>query len=307
MYLQPLNASAGPRAPMAMMIRSAAGLPVAIGMLLCACATVPQDRGRVTSGPPWSGAPAPGQLQRGAPPAQNFNLSRWKLTLPSGEDVQVTELNDGFAQAGVFYTDPRTGGMVFRTPNIAGSTEGSKYSRTELREMRIPTESAKADANNWTPEEGGTLRARLSVDRVSRTGDADKVGRVVIGQIHGPDAEVVRLYYEKKPDQARGRVYAGLDSFDNETTWSPDIVPNDEGGGIALGEVFSYQIRLAGRELSVIVQPPAGGSRTLTKTIDADYLGTNQYFKAGVYNQNNTGEAGDYAQATFFALEQSHP
>ena len=30
------------------------------------------------------------------------------------------------------------------------------------------------------------------------------------------------------------------------------------------------------------------------------------YFKAGVYNQNNSGEAADYVQATFYQLENSH-
>jgi len=31
------------------------------------------------------------------------------------------------------------------------------------------------------------------------------------------------------------------------------------------------------------------------------------YFKAGVYNQNNTGTASDYVQATFYSLTHSHP
>ncbi|KST62343.1 hypothetical protein BC008_09230 [Mastigocoleus testarum BC008] len=30
------------------------------------------------------------------------------------------------------------------------------------------------------------------------------------------------------------------------------------------------------------------------------------YFKAGVYNQNNTGDSKDYAQATFYALDNNH-
>lgn len=30
------------------------------------------------------------------------------------------------------------------------------------------------------------------------------------------------------------------------------------------------------------------------------------YFKAGVYNQNNTGEGSDYVQATFYQLDNSH-
>ncbi len=30
------------------------------------------------------------------------------------------------------------------------------------------------------------------------------------------------------------------------------------------------------------------------------------YFKAGVYNQNNTGNDSDYVQATFYSLVVSH-
>src|SRR3546814_13743947 len=83
--------------------------------------------------------------------------------------------------------------MVFRCPNIAGTTRSTHYSRTELRELLDPDNtSAKADSNNWTPEQGGWLRAKLRVDHVSTTGDAGKYGRVIIGQIHGPVSEPVR-------------------------------------------------------------------------------------------------------------------
>ena len=38
------------------------------------------------------------------------------------------------------------------------------------------------------------------------------------------------------------------------------------------------------------------------------HTGSDQYmyFKAGVYNQNNTGSADDYVQATFYSLSNSH-
>lgn len=280
---------------------------------LCACAVQPPPSsddgpGSVRLSPDVHVPLAPAVLRPGeAVPARRFDLARWKLTIPSGEDIQVDELNAGYSLPGAFYIDPETGGMVFRVPNRAGTTENSTYSRTELREMRLPTESAKADANNWTMEQGGTLKARLRVDAVSTTGDPDKVGRIVIGQIHGPDSEVIRLYYRKKPDEPKGRIYAGLDSVDNDNTYSPDIVGNANGAGIALGEVFAYQIRLRGEQLSVIVEPESGPASLYTVSIDPAYAGLNLYFKAGVYNQNNTGDAGDYAQATFFALETSHP
>jgi hypothetical protein len=281
-------------------------------VLLAACSS--GGDGAVVTDPPVASGPDGGAVSAGdggtldtrQPPSRNFDLSQWKLTLPSGEEVKTVELNSGYSMADVFYTDPDTGGMVFRCPNIGGTTPNSKFSRTELREMLAPDGPAYADENNWTTTSGGTLRATLRVDHVSTTGDDYKVGRVIIGQIHGEGAEVIRLYYHKRPDEAKGRIYGGLDSADNVNGWSPDIIPNSNGGGIALGEVFSYEISLHGLQLSVRIEPAAGDAVTYYKDIDPGYEGTNLYFKAGVYNQNNTGDVSDYAQATFLALTQEH-
>jgi hypothetical protein len=240
------------------------------------------------------------------PPSRNFDLSHWKLTIPSGQDIQADVLNDGYTLANAFYTDPVTGGMVFRCPNLAGTTANTSYSRTELREMLAPAGSASADANNWTTADGGTLRAKLRVDRVSVSGDDAKVGRVIIGQIHGDDSEPIRLYFHKKPGEAKGRIYAAHDTADNQNSYSPDIVGNTDGAGIALGETFDYEIRLVDTRLTVVIERASGATETYTKDIDPAYRGENLYFKAGVYNQNNTGESGDYVQATFFALSQTH-
>lgn len=240
------------------------------------------------------------------PPSLNFDLARWYLTLPSGSTVSVDALNDGYEKSETFYTDEASGGLVFRCPNLAGTTGNSHYSRTELREMRAGTGSAKDDANNWTLDQGGTLTATLRVDQVSTTGDASKVGRVIIGQIHGYDSEPIRLYYDKGPDEDAGRIYAGLDSASNASSFSRDIVPNGNGQGIALGEPFRYRIQLQDRRLTVRITRNDGSSFDFAYAIDANYAGENLYFKAGVYNQNNTGDADDYVQATFFALEVTH-
>lgn len=276
-------------------------------LALFACSASAEDRGIVRVEPHGRAAQVQLQLDTRAKPSQNFDLTHWKLTLPSGDEIKTDRLIAGYTNPSAFYTDPESGGLVFRCPNRAGTTRHSNYSRSELREMLAPSESADDDENNWTPEDGGTLDARLRVDRVSRTGDKKKVGRVVIGQIHGPDSEVIRLYYQNKPDQPKGRIYAGLDDVSGDTVWSPNIVPNANGGGIALGEEFDYRIRLAGRQLTVIVEPASGGRYVYTRTIDDGYLGENLYFKAGVYNQNNTGDGGDFVQATFFRLVRSHP
>ena len=241
------------------------------------------------------------------PPSGNFDLANWKLTLPSGSEVQPWLLSTGWTQSGVFYTHPTSGGMVFRCPNLAGTTANSSYSRTELREMLDPAAGTKSDANNWTTSSGGRMKARLKVDRVSTTGESKKVGRIVIGQIHGEEHEPVRLYFHKKPDEARGRVYVAMENTSGSTTWSSDIVSNKNGDGIALGELFTYQIKLEGTRLQVDILRNRGDIvDTYIKYIDAGYKGENLYFKAGVYNQNNTGSSSDYAQATFYSLTHAH-
>ena len=242
------------------------------------------------------------------PPSGNFDLTHWKLTLPSGSEVQPWVLSNGWTQSKVFYTHARYGGMVFRCPNLAGTTANSKYSRTELREMLDPGSSAHDDSNNWTTAIGGRMKARLKVDRVSTTGESGKVGRVIIGQIHGESTEPARLYFHKKPGEARGRIYLATETTGGSNSYSTDIVKNTNGDGIKLGELFTYVITLKDTRLRIDILRNKGTLvNTYIRYIDSGYRGDNLYFKAGVYNQNNTGTSSDYAQATFYSLTHTHP
>jgi len=277
-------------------------------LISCAGALHVADPGTVSLGTS-SGVVLPtAPLNGKAPPSVNFDLSNWKLALPSGEEISAEALGKGFQREGLFYTDPGSGGLSFRSPNLAGAATPGTYSRTELRQALALPDAAQNDARYWTLSAGGTLRARLRVDAVSSTGDESKVGRVVVGQLHGPTTEVVRLYFEKMPSEPKGRIYVGTDKvWMGASAMSEDIVTNRNGGGIALGEAFNYEIRLKGLTLAVIVEPPEGPTAVFTQGIDPGYDGKDLYFEAGVHNQNNTGDAGDFAQATFFSLEVSNP
>ena len=79
--------------------------------------------------------------------------------------------------------------MVFEASVDGATTQGSKYARTELREMDGHEKAA------WKLADGGTLTATLTVDETPFK-DNGSPGRVVVGQIHGQDDELVRLYYE---------------------------------------------------------------------------------------------------------------
>lgn len=270
-------------------------------------------------------------------PSENFDLLDWSLTLPTdlnkdkkADTLIERSLNNGFELQRFFYTGS-DGGLVFASPNVGAKTsKKTKYARTELREMlrrgnsRIKTRGITA--NNWVfgsahrstrKKAGGvdgSLEATLAVNRVSTTGDEKMVGRVIVGQIHATDDEPVRLYYRKLPNNTRGAVYFAHEINGGDDVWIDMVgtrshtLPDPE-DGIALNEKFSYKITVENEVLFVTLIRQ--GKPNITRYYDmkeSGYSARNQYmyFKAGVYNQNNGGADGDYVQATFYHLDNSH-
>nr|WP_218418258.1 polysaccharide lyase family 7 protein [Alteromonas lipotrueae] len=276
-------------------------------------------------------------LDPSKPPSENFDLLSWTLSLPTdlnkdlkADIIYEKALSDKFSLKPLFYT-AADGGMVFACPNAGAKTsKNTKYARTELREMlrrgnsRFKTKGVTK--NNWVFSSAhgsvkrkagaveGSLEATLAVNRVSTTGDEKKVGRVIIGQIHATDDEPIRLYYRKLPGNEKGSIY-----FAHEINGGDDVWVNLVGGrshtlknpveGIALNEKFSYKITVKNDILFVTLVRE--GKPNLTKSVDMSISGYNKnnqymYFKAGVYNQNNSGAENDYVQATFYHLDNQH-
>ncbi|MBU2885149.1 polysaccharide lyase family 7 protein [Gilvimarinus agarilyticus] len=284
-----------------------------------------------------NGPPALSELDPNQPPSENFDLSRWYISIPTDEDgngradnIKEDDLNDGYEQPDYFYTGA-DGGMVFRVgPTGFKTSTNTSYTRVELREMlragNTSIDTQGVNANNWVfgsaPAEDlaaaggvdGNMRATLAVNRVSTTGEAYQIGRVIIGQIHANDDEPVRLYYRKLPSNDKGSIYLAHEIQGGDDTWydmiggrsNIEFNPED---GIALDEVFSYEINVEGNELTVFIYRE--GKPTVKQVVDMSSSGYDQggqymYFKAGAYNQNNTADEEDYTQATFYALEHSH-
>lgn len=268
------------------------------------------------------------ELDPTLPPSINFDLRSWKLTVPDGSERSEAWLAGGGQEPGVFFTDPLTGGMVFRVPNLGGTTSGSSYSRSELREMlRAGNESVSTQGitpNNWVFSSSsvanqnaaggidGTLTATLRVDHVSTSGDANKIGRIIVGQIHASNNEPCRLYYRKLPGNVRGAVYfayepnIGDEQF-IEMIGSRSDSASDPADGIGLNEAWSYKIDAHGNVLTVTVQRPNYPDVVATTDMTDGGLADDwMYFKAGAYNQNNTGSEVDFAQVTFFAIKNTH-
>ena len=272
-------------------------------------------------------------------PGANFDLSNWKLSVPVDRgdgiatDVSVYELNNGYEDEDYFYMSD-DGGMVFKCP-ISGpkTSANTSYTRTELREMLRGTNTGIStqgvNGNNWVfgsaPQADidaaggydGLLEATLAVNHVTTTGNSSQVGRVIIGQIHANDNEPCRLYYRKLPGHTKGSIYAAHEPAEGYGDEVYDAIigsrsssADEPEDGIALNEKFSYKIEVQDHYLRVVIQRE-GKEDVSSGALNMENSGYTsggkyQYFKAGVYNQNNTGDADDYVQATFYALKQSH-
>ena len=271
-------------------------------------------------------------------PSENFDLEDWYVSVPIDENDSGTadsikgDSLVGYELEDYFYTAD-DGGMVFKA-YVEGfkTSTNTTYTRTELREIlsRGANNTNSDMSNNWvfssTPEEyqdsaagvNGVLRATLKVDHVTETGLAAEYGRVIIGQIHAVHDEPIRLYYRKNPGNTNGTIYLAHEP--ERTTGNPEIYEifygtsrssgmKDPADGIPLGEKFSYEIRVSGNTLTATIFRLDGSS--VSKTIDMTTSGYNvegqyMYFKAGVYNQNKTGDADDYVQATFYEVINKH-
>lgn len=239
------------------------------------------------------------QAFQGAGKAYNsdhFDLTHWKITLPvpdhKGKALEVKQLKQ-FESRYFFNADD--GAMVFRAPVDGPTTKNSKYPRSELRERRNGRDAA------WTLAEGGVMTATLKIDEAPTT-DEGTPGRIVIGQIHGADDELVRLYWQN------GDVYFMNDKSgeDNEEHRFDLRDANGQEPNVRLGEVFAYRIEARGDQLDVTVL--ADKKRYVSRTSINEFWRSNPlYFKAGVYlgvnkSQGATGEG----RVSFYALDVGH-
>ncbi|WP_081928878.1 polysaccharide lyase family 7 protein [Microvirga sp. BSC39] len=237
-------------------------------------------------------------LNTSAAPSGNFNLSNWKITLPvdqngslSGTAVEVQNLS-GYKNSKYFYTGS-DGAMVFYAPVDGATTKGSSYARSELREMNGGEKAA------WNLSKGGFMSATLEVDAAP---DRDGIGgRLVVGQIHGQNDELVRLYWEN------GTVYFVNDqagSGNSETKFTL----KDSGGAtpdVSLNERFSYTINAKGSTLEVEVYADGKVYESSTK-INSVWQSDTFYFKAGAYLGANESNGSGAGQASFYALDVNH-
>lgn len=269
--------------------------------------------------------------------ASSIELNDWYLSIPVDEELNATafniwenDLNNDYFNAEFFFTS-LDNGLVFRSPiEGAKTSKNTSYTRTELREMlrsgNTSISTQGVNKNNWVfssaPQSeqdkaggvDGELTAELAVNHVTTTGDAGQVGRVIIGQIHANDDEPLRVYYRKLPQNDKGSIYLAHEIRGGDDVYFELIgtrsrsAPNPS-NGIELNERFGYKITVVGNLLTFVLSRT--GQDDIIETINMSNSGYDindeyMYFKAGVYNQNNTGEGKDYVQATFYKIDNTH-
>lgn len=272
-------------------------------------------------------------------PAQNFDMSKWKINLPYPDDKPEREgktmevysymLNDPkkpFSHPQWFYTNSKTGALVFAVPNEAVTTPNSKNARSELRAMlnvdlptgyKDPTTNFVVAAHEKAKDYGaigGRLSAALSVDHVSLSGNDAKMGAhsVVIGQIHGSKNEPLKIFYRKLPNHEYGSLFWNYEINPAEKKDRFDIPHNifgsynltqsdkDPVGGIKLGELFTYDVIVKDNIMNLKFVKNVGEPSEEVVTykvnlaepnsaseLDRSYAQDWMYFKAGAYNQCN--------------------
>ena len=172
-------------------------------------------------------------------PADRFDLTHWKITLPLDADAngKIDEIKvkdiQAYSHPDFFYLNTDSE-LVFAASNKAKTTSGSSNTRSELRQMSRGMNTdfgTKSPENNFAlPENkegvvfGGKMNATLKVNHVSKNaGHPEKYPAysVVVGQIHaGKDKakikaetgfgfgnEPLKIYYKKWPDHKTGSVF----------------------------------------------------------------------------------------------------
>ncbi len=243
-------------------------------------------------------------LDPGQPPGGNFDLTHWKLQLPTDggaltctnlgvDEVTPAQLEAGFTNA-YFYTGSG-GEMVFWCPVNGATTSGTSNPRSELRELINPSTSAA----NWFAWGTHILDGQCKVLQVSTAPGSAK--KVIIGQIHGYSGAAlptVKLQYNN--GTLEGFIKRDATNTANETKFT--FVKN-----VGLNSNITYQIKVV-NGLITITMNGVTNSQNIFVT-DPQWQNENMYFKAGDYNQdeNCSNPSTNYgARVSFSAVTLFH-
>ena len=240
------------------------------------------------------GVKAPTTPVSGLAPESKFDLSHWKLTLPTDaagrygghpREIAAEQLSRGFKDPPHFVSDPE-GDMVFWCPVIGSTTEGTSYPRCELREMLEPGNVRR----NWSMAGNHVLEGSCRILQVPSN------PKVVVAQIHSSTGEsrpLVKLQYFKGRVEALVKV-SPVQGQDRKLRFA------DLGSDRAI----SWRIALDDGVLNVTVNGMSQSENVIAN--DPRWADQEFYFKAGVYPQDNDGDVSEGARVSFSKLAATH-
>jgi poly(beta-D-mannuronate) lyase len=241
------------------------------GAAALALVAVPATVGPATAAPR---AAAP------AAPSDVLDLSHWKLTLPvdtghPGSPDEYTSLG-GVTLPPFFTLAPSRDAVAFRAHAGGATTSGSKYPRSELREM-----DGRGGPAKWSTTSGThTLTVTQAVTHLPTVKP-----HVTTAQIHdsSDDVAVVRLEGSRLFVEHNGRNLGDLDT------------------SYRLGTVYTVKMVASGGRITVFYNG--------VRKVDVPAKTSGCYFKVGAYTQSNPskGEAKDaYGEVAVRDLTISH-
>lgn len=227
-----------------------------------------------------------GGLCTSCTPGANFDLTHWKLTLPdsSATEKSASQLEGGYTDQ-YFYTDSTDGAMTFWAPVTGGTTSGSSYPRSELREMIDPSD----DNVNWTWQGTHTLTATQKVTEVPST------GKVIALQIHA---------FDGAPPLVKMQYVNGTIDFLVKQSAAGGTDTHYVFNGINLNDQYTAEIKVTNGVLSMKVN----GVTQTHDFVAADPNWKNEvfYFKAGAYTQDNAGTSTEGGRVKIYSLNVTH-
>ena len=253
----------------------------------------------------------------------NIDLSNWKVTIPEGKGKggaisvsppEIVNYATNEILKPYMYNDSTKGALVFYAYPSSATTANARYSRSELREQMVSGD----DNANWTFKQGGTLKAKLSMNEVSR----DKKGKyhkVIILQIHGRLTDEQRELIGQKDNNAppvlkiywdNGRIRVKTKVLKNPSV-SPKGILYTEAWEDDKGYYFEEEVGF--RKFQVEIKVTDGKMIVaLNKNEFAVYDDFNikrwgvfeNYFKAGNYLQTRDEDA--FAKVNIYELEVAH-
>lgn len=232
-----------------------------------------------------------------------IDLKKWNLTLPIDKDggtngtaFIIKSLNEYENAKYFFKDDDDAEALVFVAPVDGATTSGSKYARSELREVKSDLSLA-----GWNLATGGTLAARLKVQNVPILKDGTH-GKLIVGQIHGKNDELVRLYWEN----GRVHFHCDISGSDHKEHEFPLKNSNGDELKISLGQIFSYKIDAHSKKLKVSAFYRGEEFSSTINPVDPKWASDTLYFKAGCYLGQNETTATGFGRVSFSALDYSH-